>query len=99
MDNSGINTVFTLIQSGNLEKALEYCVSRGDWALALIISGPENFNKIAAEYARNTFPFAKTNNKVLHIMPIILKVLGGNVSSVIEDLTAVPNEGEYANLH
>ena len=32
-------------------------------------------------------------------MPIILKVLGGNVSSVIEDLTAVPNEGEYANLH
>lgn len=99
LDNSGINTVFTLIQSGNLEKALEYCVSRGDWALALIISGPENFNKIAAEYARNTFPFAKTNNKVLHIMPIILKVLGGNVSSVIEDLTAVPNEGEYANLH
>ncbi|RCK65049.1 COPII coat assembly protein SEC16 [Candida viswanathii] len=99
LDNSGINTVFSLIQTGNLTKAYEYCISRGDWALALIISGPENFAKVAAEYARNTFPFAKTNNKVLHIMPIILKVLAGNVSSIIEDLNAVPTEGEYANMH
>ncbi|KAL6451310.1 SEC16 COPII coat assembly protein SEC16 [Candida maltosa Xu316] len=100
LDNSGINTVFTLIQSGNLDKAIEYCISRSDWALALVISGgSDKFHKVAAEYARNTFPFAKSNNKVLHIMPIILKVLAGNVTSIIDDLKAVPNEGEYANLH
>ncbi|KAK6884827.1 COPII coat assembly protein SEC16 [Candida tropicalis] len=99
LDNSGINTVFSLIQTGNLSKACEYCISRGDWALALIVSGPDNFARVAAEYARNTFPFVKTNNKVMHIMPIILKVFAGNVSSIIEDLKAVPTEGEYANLH
>ncbi|RLV95273.1 COPII coat assembly protein SEC16 [Spathaspora sp. JA1] len=102
LDNSGINTVFSLIQAGNLEKALEFTISRGDWALALVVanfSGPERFAKVASEYARNSFPFQKSNNKVMHIMPIILKVIAGNVQSVIEDLTAVANEGEYANLH
>ncbi|KAI5964320.1 SEC16 [Candida pseudojiufengensis] len=102
LDNSGINTVFALIQAGDISKALEYSISKNDWALALVLanfSGPESFSKIASEYARNTFPFSKANNKVLHIMPILLKVIGGNVQSVIQDLTNVPNEGDYANLH
>ncbi|KAI5956597.1 SEC16 [Candida jiufengensis] len=102
LDNSGINTVFALIQAGDISKALEYSISRNDWALALVLanfSGPESFAKIASEYARNTFPFSKANNKVLHIMPILLKVIGGNVQGVIQDLTNVSNEGDYANLH
>ncbi|CAI5760068.1 unnamed protein product [Candida verbasci] len=98
LDNSGYNTIFTLLQSGNIDKAIEYSISKGDWSIALVLAGPEKFGKIASDYARNTFPFAKSNNnKVLHIMPIILKIIAGNVDSVIQDFNNVSNESEFAN--
>ncbi|KAK6200047.1 Sec23-binding domain of Sec16-domain-containing protein [Scheffersomyces amazonensis] len=102
LDTSGVNTAFSLIQSGNIERAIEYCVSRGDWSLALVLanfSGPEKYAKVAGDFARNTFPFQKANNKVLHLMPLLLKVGAGNIKGAIEDLSVVPTEGEYANLH
>jgi len=102
LDNSGISIVFGLLESGFIDRALDYTISRGDWALSLVIanfSGPEKFAKIASDYARNSFPFQKSNNKVQHLLPVLLKIFAGNVQSVIEDYTAVPFEGEYANQH
>ncbi|KAG5418485.1 SEC16 [Candida metapsilosis] len=102
LDSASINTVFALIQAGHVDKALEYAITKGDWSMALVLAnfnGVESFARIASEYARNAFPFSKANNKVLHIMPILLKVLAGNVQSVIQDLTSVANEGDYSDLH
>lgn len=102
LDSASINTVFALIQAGHIDKALEYAITKGDWSMALVLAnfnGVESFARIASEYARNAFPFSKANNKVLHIMPILLKVLAGNVQSVVQDLTSVANEGDYADLH
>ena len=102
LDTAGVNTVFSLFQLGQIDKALDFTVSKGDWALALVIanfSGPEVFGRIASEFARNSFPFQKSNNKVQHLMPMLLKIFAGDINGLFQDLNSVPTEGEYAILH
>jgi hypothetical protein len=102
LDTAGVNTVFSLFQLGQISKALDFTVSKGDWALALVIanfSGPEVFGRIASEFARNSFPFQKSNNKVQHLMPMLLKIFAGDINGLFQDLNSVSTEGEYAILH
>ncbi|CUM52051.1 unnamed protein product [Debaryomyces tyrocola] len=98
LDNAGINIIWSLLQIGNTEKALEFCLSKGDWALALMIAsfdGLEKFGKVASDYARTNFPFQKSQSKVHHLMPIMLKLFAGNFKSAIDDITNVQTEGEW----
>lgn len=98
LDNAGINIIWGLLQIGNTEKALEFCLSKGDWALALMIAnfdGPEKFGKIASDYARSIFPYQKSQSKVHHLMPIMLKLFAGNFKGAIDDITNVQTEGEW----
>lgn len=102
LDSAGINIVFSMIQVGKVEKALEYAISRGDWALSLIMAnivGEERYSKIVSDYSRFSFPFQKSNNKVHHLMPIILKLSAGSVKSVIDDFSNVQTEKEWALMH
>lgn len=102
LDNAGINVVWSLLQVGNTERALEFCLSKGDWALALMVAsfeGPEKFGKIAADYARASFPYQKSQSKVHHLMPIMLKLFSGNYKSAIDDITNVQSEGEWSLQH
>lgn len=102
LDNGGINTVFSFIQMGQTKRALEYCVSKGDWALSLILAyaeGTQDFEKTVSDYARSVFPFQKSNNKVNHLMPVLLKILTGNCVGAMKDFTSVLIEGEWATQH
>lgn len=103
LDNQGINSVWSLMQVGNTEAALNLALSKGDWALGFILAysiSSERFAKVASDYARITFPFQKNqSSKVQHMMPLLMKIAVGNVSSVINDLVNVSSEGEYARTH
>ncbi|KRZ98907.1 uncharacterized protein AC631_05341, partial [Debaryomyces fabryi] len=102
LDNAGINIIWSLLQIGNTEKALEFCLSKGDWALALMIAnfdGPEKFGKIASDYARSTFPYQKSQSKVHHLMPVMLKLFAGNSKGAIDDIANVQTEGEWFIHH
>lgn len=102
LDASGTNYIFQLIQAGKLEEALQFTISKGDWALGLMLAasiGLDKFQSIASDYARVSFPFQKSNNKVHHMMPMVLKVIAGNYKSVIDDFVNVPSEGEWFSIH
>lgn len=102
LDTAGINTVWGLVQAGRADAAVEYALSKSDWAIALIISaslGPERFAKIASDYARTTFPSQTSQTKVQHLMPVLLKVFAGQTKGVVDDFIAIPSEGEWACLH
>lgn len=103
LDTAGLNTVWSLLQTGNREKALEYAISKQDWALSFVIAqsiSPERFSKVASDYTRMTFPFQKTqNSKVQHLMPILMKSFVGNAKGAIEDFLNVPSEAEFAKSH
>ena len=103
LDNAGMNTVWAMIQAGNRDAALQFAVSKLDWALALIIAqslGPDTFSKVSGDYARITFPFqTNQNTRVQHLMPLLLKIFAGNARGVIDDLMNVPSEGEFARTH
>ncbi|WEJ93998.1 vesicle coat component [Yamadazyma tenuis] len=102
LDQSGINHVFLLIQVGKVEDAVSFAISKGDWALALVLAmslDKEKFHKVASDYARVSYPFSKSNNKVHHMMPVVLKIIAGNVKDVIEDFKNVSVEGEWFSSH
>lgn len=102
LDAAGINTVWGLVQVGRSDAAVDYALSKSDWAIALIIAaslGPERFANVAADYARTTFPHQASQNKVQHLMPVLLKVFAGQTKAVVDDFVAVPSEGEWACLH
>lgn len=102
LDNSGLNQMLTFCQAGHMDRALELCIAAGDWALALIIGhsmGPQAFGKIASDYARTSYPFQKSQSKLHHLMPIILKVFAGNVKSVLDDFLNVATELEWVLAH
>ncbi|OBA23776.1 hypothetical protein METBIDRAFT_35765, partial [Metschnikowia bicuspidata var. bicuspidata NRRL YB-4993] len=103
LDNAGINTVWALVQAGNREGALNFAISKQDWAFAFIIAqslGQETFSKVCSDYARVSFPFlTNQNTRVHHLMPLLLKLFVGNPKSVIEDFMNVPSEAEFAKTH
>ncbi|CUM66018.1 uncharacterized protein PRCAT00003672001 [Priceomyces carsonii] len=102
LDTAGVNVLYGLLLSGHIERAVEFTISRGDWAMSLAVAsfgGPEMFSKVASDFARFSFPFQKSNNKVHHLMPIVLKACSGAVKSVVDDFTNVSGEGEWANAH
>lgn len=103
LDGQGVNTVWSMIQTGNTEGALEYALSKNDWALGFIIAhsiSPERFAKLASDYARNMFPFQKTQGtKAQHLMPVMMKIFAGNYKGVIEDFMNIPAETEFAKTH
>lgn len=102
LDNSGLNVALGFLQVGKVEEAISFCVSKGDWTMALMIAnieGQEKFQKIASDYARVTFPFQKSQSKVHHLMPILLKAVNGASSSVIQEFLSVPSEAEWALQH
>lgn len=103
LDNSGVSMIWSLLQSGNQESALEYAISKQDWAFAFIIAlslGPERFNSVTSDYARISYPF-QTNQKtkIQHLMPILMKVLVGNAKGAVDDFIKVPSEGEFMIAH
>lgn len=103
LDASGVNTVWSLIQSGDREAALSFAISKQDWALSLVVAhslGPERFSKVASDYARMMFPFQRNQNtKVQHLMPILMKIFAGYSKGPIEDFLNVPSEAEFAKSH
>ncbi|CAH2351955.1 COPII coat assembly protein Sec16p [[Candida] railenensis] len=102
LDNSGLNVVLSFLQVGKVEEGISFCISKGDWTMALMIAnieGQEKFQKIASDYARVTFPFQKSQSKVHHLMPILLKAVNGSSSSVIQEFLSVPSEAEWALQH
>lgn len=102
LDQSGVNYVFLLIQLGKMEEAVQFSITKGDWAMALVLgmaTSKDTFNKVASDYARISFPFHKSNNKVHHMMPLVLKIIAGNSKDVIEDFKNVPAEGEWFSNH
>lgn len=103
LDNQGINSVWSLIQTGKTEEALSIAMSKGDWALSFIIAssiGQERFAKVASDYARISFPFQKgLIAKVQHLMPILMKIFVGNSAGVISDFENVATEGEFARMY
>lgn len=102
LDNSGLNSLLNYLQVGKTEEAIQLCVSKGDWAMALMISnivGNEKFQKIASDYARMSFPFQVSQSKIHHLMPIVLKAINGASKSVIQDFLNVATEGDWATQH
>ncbi|CAK7895124.1 COPII coat assembly protein Sec16p [[Candida] anglica] len=102
LDNNGYIILLGFLQAGKTEEALSFCMSKGDFAMSLLIAniiGKEKFEKVASDFARIIFPFQKSQSKVHHLMPILLKALSGASSSVIQDLISVPSEAEWAIQH
>lgn len=102
LDANGLSVVMGYLQGGKLEDALAFSTTKGDWAMALMIAhmaGRERFQKVASDYARMNFPFQKSQSKVHHLMPIILKAASGASASVVQDFADVPSEAEWAIQH
>lgn len=103
LDTAGINYIWNLLQAGNREDALQFAISKQDWAIAFVIAkslGPDRHKKVCSDFARISFPFqTNQNTRVQHLMPLVLKLCVGDVKSVIEDFKNVPSEAEFARAH
>lgn len=100
LDNAGLATVTGMLQVGERENAVNFSISKQDWALALIIAysiGPEKFAQVSYSYSKVVFPFQKNqNNKTYHLMSIMLRSFGGNSKSLVESFLADKSETEFA---
>lgn len=100
LDSAGSNIVWNYVQSGNTHAALQFALSKDDWALSIIIAhslGPSVFTQVCSDYARKCYPLQKAHGtKSLHMMPILMKLFVGNVKDVIDNFVNVPSEGDFA---
>lgn len=102
LDAAGINSIWSLLQTGHTENALQLAISRGDWALALIVAnfmGPDRYARVAADYLRATFPAGNSHNKVHYLLPVLLKAFSGSAKSVVDDMRNIPAEGQWAQAN
>lgn len=100
LDATGLNVVWNLIQSGNSKAALDFALSKEDWALAIIIAqslGQAVFMTVCSDFARRMFPVQQAHGtKAHHMMPILMKLFVGNVKGVIDDFVKFQLEGDFA---
>lgn len=100
LDNSAISTIASMLQVGDRENAMNFAISRQDWALSLVIAhsiSPEKFAQVASHYSKAMFPLHKnTHNKTYHLMSIMLRCFAGNTKSLVESFSVDPNETEFA---
>lgn len=100
LDAAGSNVVWNYIQTGNTNAALQFALSKDDWALSIIIAhslGPSVFTRVCSDFARKCHPVQKAHGtKSQHMMPILMKLFVGNAKDVIEDFVNIPSEGDFA---
>lgn len=99
LDNTGMNHVWGILQYGDVDKALLYCILKDDWALAFILAnslGKEKFSDIVRRYAAYLYPSAKSPHRSVHLGPMILRLFAGDYKGVITDFYTIESESDWA---
>lgn len=99
LDNSGMNHVWSILQYGDVDKALLYCILKDDWALAFILAnslGKEKFSEIVRRYVAYLYPSTKSPHRSVHLGPMILRLFAGDYKGVIADFYNIESESDWA---
>lgn len=95
VDRQGVSKVYTWLEAGQTEPALEYAVSEGDWALAFVIAGmmgPTTVSEVVKLFSKDRFSGNDTFDQMMSFF--VNASVGGfqfnsNTSWLVENFTAV----------
>ena len=89
--------IISLLAAGQKQDALHVALSGHDFALSLLISGligKEQWINVVEEYLREEF-----NGGSEYFLPVLVKILSGDIDSVINTFKADPVLGDWACMN